>query len=399
MGQVVLWRAVDGRLERTFAGPPASTIDAWASSLAFSSDGRRLATSLGILIDLDSSSTVDLETAAPRRFTLAVNPANLSTGVAVPELRFVAGDRKLFADTELRVGNSPETTHLGLRDVATGREIVLFHGYARALHGHALSPDGRLLATARSDENLLPGYGAGLTLFRTDTGQPVASDPGFSGRVLAFSSDGTRVVTQTGATVEVLDASAPLSRVAAWTWSDRATFVAVAPDDQLVGSEPPGITTFRDLATGRTRRAIPGALRDLSSSRDGRYLIGSGTGLPGDALFHVWRAAGGSPLCAPRAPGAPAPDLLSLGAPLAPSGRVASADGSLVATDQAALHTHAADWTAIHVRGAGREATFDLRVFGATSPPRPFAMAGDGDRLFTQEGPAVAVWCRSSSEP
>src|SRR6185436_129143 len=30
MGQVALWRASDGKLDRTFAGPPASTIDAWA---------------------------------------------------------------------------------------------------------------------------------------------------------------------------------------------------------------------------------------------------------------------------------------------------------------------------------------------------------------------------------
>src|SRR6185369_17948694 len=58
MAEVTLWRTRDGALERTFAGPPASTIDAWASSLAFSSDGGRLATSLGVLIDLGSGSTV-----------------------------------------------------------------------------------------------------------------------------------------------------------------------------------------------------------------------------------------------------------------------------------------------------------------------------------------------------
>src|SRR6185312_4903122 len=45
MGEVTLWNAVDGRMQRSLAGPPASGVDASASQLAFSSDGARLATS------------------------------------------------------------------------------------------------------------------------------------------------------------------------------------------------------------------------------------------------------------------------------------------------------------------------------------------------------------------
>ena len=409
MGQVALWHSSDGSLERTFAGPPASTIDAWASSLAFSSDGQRLATSLGILIDLWSSSTIDLETAAPRTYALAVNPENLSEGAAVPELRFVAADRILFAVTSFRIGNSPESTHVGLRDVQTGRELVLFHGYTRAIHGHALSPDGTLVATARTDENLLPSFDIGLTVFRTDTGDPVANDPAFTGRVLAFSSDGTRLVTQTGTTVEVLDTSGltgfsgpvaaglaagghdPLPRVAQWNWSAE--------------------TTFLGLSRARRAREHGGRHHDLlgprhrSRAADDRWRARRSLLVPRWPLFP--RVGPGPPRRGAVSHLAHRRRQRALRAAVAgcagPRAGVAGDDhgtrrASLVGGRLSARHrrdgaAHARHQLDGHPRADAAGAA-ELRLFGATSTPRPFAMAPDGARLFTQEGLSIAVWCR-----
>ena len=51
---MTLWNAANGALARSFPGPPGSTIDSIASSLTFSADGKRIATSLGTVIDIAS---------------------------------------------------------------------------------------------------------------------------------------------------------------------------------------------------------------------------------------------------------------------------------------------------------------------------------------------------------
>jgi virginiamycin B lyase len=406
MGQVTLWRAQDGALVRMFAAPPASTIDSSGSALAFSSDGRRLAISLGTflgegtdpggtIIDLVTGGMTDWRTGLPVHFALAVNPENLSLGVAIPQLRFTAGDRLLFVDTEYQLGNSPTSTRLSLRDPATGREIVLFDMYSRALSGFALSPDGRLVALGSTDEARVAGFAPGLAVYRADTGAPVAADATFTGRVLAFSPDGARLYTQTlaGDAIVVLDA-ADLRPMGRFAWPAGDLFQGISPHGNLVVSSA-GMTAWLDPSSGAVVRTAGYALGDLTFSADGRYGAGAG----GDtALFHMWRESDGGELCAPPPRGPAAPPLSALGATNPDeTGEIVSADRSIGAVDTYVVHTHSSNWSATHVRE--RATGIERRIFGATAAVRrPLAISPTGDRLFTSEGPAdVAVWCRYPS--
>ena len=74
MGEVTLWRASDGALQTSFAGPPASTLDTIASWLAFSPDGLKLATSLGTVIDLTTGARTNWRTGAPDTTALQPEP-------------------------------------------------------------------------------------------------------------------------------------------------------------------------------------------------------------------------------------------------------------------------------------------------------------------------------------
>src|SRR4051794_5723379 len=151
MGEVALWSANDGRLLRAFAGPPTSGVDTTAAALAFSSDGGRLATSLGTVINLQTGASTSWLTGGVSTAVLQTNPENLSvsspTGGAVALIRFMAGDTRLFVQTAYRVGNSPPSVRLELRDPATGQVVAtMFDMYDRALLGFALSADGRRVA-------------------------------------------------------------------------------------------------------------------------------------------------------------------------------------------------------------------------------------------------------------
>ena len=78
MGEVTLWNAQTGALQTSFAGPPSSTLDTLASSLSFSRDGRKLATSLGTVIDLTTGARTNWRTGAPDTTVLTTNPENLN---------------------------------------------------------------------------------------------------------------------------------------------------------------------------------------------------------------------------------------------------------------------------------------------------------------------------------
>ena len=154
MGEVTLWRASDGAFLASYDGPPGSTISDNGASLAFSSDGQRLATLAGHRDrpcdrrqdQLDDRGArrdrVDRERPEPRR----------SRSGGIPLIRFTAGDARLFVVTTYQIGNSPPSMRLELRDPATGAQALLFEMYARALLGYAISPDRRTIARAGTPE-------------------------------------------------------------------------------------------------------------------------------------------------------------------------------------------------------------------------------------------------------
>jgi WD40 repeat protein len=395
MGEVTIWNAADGTLARGFAGPPASGVDTTSSALAFSSDGGRLATSLGTVIDLAAGTTTSWLTGAPVSSVLTDNPESLAfsspAGGGIPVLRFTAGDAQLFVETDFQIGNSPTSTRLELRAPATGAQIVLYNFYARGLLGYAVSPDGRFVARATTAEaGSVAGFAAGLTIFDATTGAQVAFDPSFTGSVLGFSRDGSEIFTQTGTTVTGAG-STDLHLVSQFVAPAGFAFLGVSPAGDLVGSAS-NATSWLNPATGAAVQSSPYPLTAIAWSGDGRF--GGGSGDPA-ALFHFWREAGDAQLCGPPSDTTSAPTLASLGTagPAGENQSVTSADGSLTVSSAFVVHTHATNYDALAVTDTATAVL--LRQFGATIGTEPIAIsAPSGDRLYTPQGADVAVWCR-----
>ncbi|HEX3902672.1 MAG TPA: hypothetical protein VH853_07460 [Polyangia bacterium] len=394
MGEVTLWNAADGTLARSFAGPPASGVDTTASALAFSSDGGRLATSLGTIIDLAAGTTTSWLTGAPGTFVLGDNPESLAfsspAGGGIPVLRFTAGDAQLFIETDFQIGDSPTSTRLELRAPATGAQIVLFSFFSRGLLGYAVSPDGRFVAQGTTAEAGGEGFAAGLTLFDATTGAQVAFDPSFTGTVLGFSRDGSEIFTETGTTVTGAG-STDLHLISQFTVPAGFAFLGVSPAGDLVGSVA-NATSWLNPATGAVVQSSGYPLGALTWSADGRF--GAGTGDPA-ALFHFWREADDAQLCGPAADSSTAPALASLGSagPAGENQTAMSSDGSLTVSSAFVVHTHATNYDALSVVDS-MTATL-LRQFGAMNGTEPIAVSvPTGDRLFTPQGNDVAVWCR-----
>ncbi len=377
-GEVTLWSAHDGTFQRSFAAPAVSGVNGTASALAFSSDGRRLATSLGtMMIDLRSGTTASWLPVA-------------AAGGGIPLIRFTAGDAKLLVETDYQIGNSPTSTRLDLRDPATGTAVVLFNFYSRGLLGYAISPDGRTVARATTAEAGAQGFAAGLVLFDATSGAQLASDPSFAGTVIGFSRDGTQLFTETGTTVAVVGA-ADLHSVGQFTVPAGVTFLGVSPGNELVGSAS-GTTSWWNPATGAIVKTSSYPLTAATWSGDGRFAAGSGDST---ALFHFWRESDDAQLCGPPADLTSAPALASLGTP-GPAGEgqsVTSSDGTVSVSSMHIIHDHATNYDALTVTATATGAL--LRQFGATPGTQPSAISNpSGDRLFTSQGADVAVWCR-----
>lgn len=394
MGEVTLWNASDGTLARSFAGPPASGVDTTASALAFSSDGARLATSLGTIIDLAAGTTTSWLTGAPGSFALANNPESLAfsspASGGIPLVRFTAGDAQLFVETDFQVGNSPTSARLELRAPATGAQIILYNFYARGLLGYAVSPDGRFVARSTTVEAGAAGFTAGLTLLDATTGAQVASSTTVGGAIIGFSRDSTQLFTFTGTLVNVV-ATPDLHPTAQFSAPSDAVFLGVSPEGQLVGSSA-GMTFWWNVLTNAVVQSSSYPLTGVTWSGDGR--LGAGTGDPA-ALFHFWREAGDAQLCGPAADSSIAPALASLGTagPAGENQSVTSADGSLTVSSAMVVHTHAVNYDALAVKDTTTGAL--LRQFGATVGTQPLTISTPaGARLFTSGGPDVAVWCR-----
>ena len=392
MGEVTLWNAADGTLTRSLAGPPASGVDTTASALVFSSDGGRLATSLGTIIDLGAGTTISWLTGASGTFTLADNPESLAfsspVGGGIPVLRFTAGDAQLFVETDFQIGNSPTSTRLELRAPATSAQIVLFSFFSRGLLGYAVSPDGRFVAIGTTAE--ASGAAAGLTIFDATSGAQVTFDPSFTGMVLGFSRDGAEIFTETGTTVTGAG-STDLHLISQFMVPAGFAFLGVSPAGDLVGSVP-NATSWLNPATGAVVQSSGYPLGALTWSGDGRF--GAGTGDPA-GLFHFWREADDTQLCGPAADTTLAPALASLGTagPAGENQSATSADGSLTVSSAFVVHTHATNYDALAVTDTA-SATL-LRQFGAMDGTESIAISTpSGARLYTPQGPDVAVWCR-----
>jgi len=307
--EVIVWDCTHGRAVRTYRGHEARV-----SVLAFSRDGKRLASAGG-----DRAVRVwDLGHEPGGRTLADLGGRADSLAVSADGTRLVAGPR---------FGGYPGDHTLTVLDAATGRTERVIPGSGDA----ALSPDGRVLAAGQP--------GSGVLLWDVATGAEVRRLPDPAGdrrggrlvfspdgsrlahwcptggvRVTTLADGGTKVLAPGGALVYGLAFSPDGSRLAAaaadgvtvWdadtgaatTWEDgprEAFAVAFSPDRATVVVSERGAVRARAATTGQVVQsfaASPLRVNAVAYSPDGARLVTGGS----DGTVRVWDAASGQEL-------------------------------------------------------------------------------------------------------
>jgi WD40 repeat protein/serine/threonine protein kinase len=196
-------------------------------------------------------------------------------------------DGRRLASGSFRVGLIP-TGEIKIWDRASGREIRTLPGHFGPAAGVAFSPDGTRLASA--------GWDTTIKLWDLATGEVLHTFAGHTQYVstLAFNPDGTRLSSTGGdQTVRVWDPATgrPLRTLRGHTGGGYG--VAFHPDGRrLASSSSDGTVKLWDTVTGealRTFAAHTGIVLSIAFSRDGRLLAAGGI----DGNVRLWDTATG----------------------------------------------------------------------------------------------------------
>jgi WD40 repeat protein len=360
-GQVALWRASDGTLERSVLTSPPPVTDYWGSALAFSTDGTRLATSLGIIIDVSSGGQTPLVLTGPD-----------GRYVSVVDLRFAAHDATLLVQGIYRVGHSPPSRHVSVYDLATKTETVLFDAwdFVPGSGGVALSPDGSVIALANSP-CCAPQV---LSFFDARSGARVGGQDNWTGRVQAFTPDGRGLIADDTHTLLVRDlATATIGT--SWTYPIGTTFAGAGPDGTLVTTGG-GETFAWNLNTRAASWALHSEVTGVEWTADGSLAVGGSIGNGGspadNPVFRLFNSADGTQLCAPPGPGSTASITAA----------ALAADGQTIALGRS---DGAVDlWSGDLLRRRGVWPTSAATI-------REISLAGDGSRMATRDSSAIEI--------
>jgi WD40 repeat protein len=263
-----LWDAATGRELLTLVGHTG-----WAMGLAFSPDGRLLAsTSLDGTVKLWSLS-LGTETLAA-----SVPPAGFGTRVAFspksPEFMVSGGDGAAR-----------------LWDAVSGELRLELEGHELELLAVAFSADGKLLATGSLDGNAI--------VWDRATGQKILTLAAheYGVRDLAFSPDGSLIATggfDGTAKVWEVTTGALLHEITDHKETGIVLGVAFSPDAKTLATASTDATAMIwDVKTGKKLFTLDGhesGIRDVAYSPDGSIIV---TG-SGDGTAILWDAATGS---------------------------------------------------------------------------------------------------------
>jgi WD40 repeat protein/tetratricopeptide (TPR) repeat protein len=244
-----------------------TTIPNFSSGLAFSPDGKTLAFGSRS----EGKAAVKLVDAASGQERLALPTRETDVpGLAHGGLRF-SRDGKQIAMVVVR--------RLFRWDVSTGQMLTDMVPHPTAIHGLAFSPDGKTLATAGYDDNLVKLWDLETSAVASDIRhQPKLTLPvGRSGASVTFAPDGKSVVTgdQDGLVMFWdADTGKQISQFSAtpeWLWA-----LAFTPNgNYLAAGGEQGVLKLWEPASGKLHASLRGhtaAIRSVAFFPDGNTL-------------------------------------------------------------------------------------------------------------------------------
>jgi WD40 repeat protein/serine/threonine protein kinase len=303
-----VWDAATGMLKLTLRGHTYRIL-----SVAFSPDGRRIATS-----SLDHSAKVwdastginvaTLEGHAEGVLSVAFSPdgERIVTGSADATMKLwpVTGINKSIILQEpgkeiLSLAFSPDGTSLVTGcadgsarawDVASGQSRFSLKGHAAAITSVGWSADGRRVATGSSDHT--------AEVWEAANGQELFPLKGHPDEIecLALSADGRWILTGGADGAKLWDASTGKERLPIKGHSNPVLSVAFSPDSQtVVTASNDGTAKLWTIVGARLLRSFQGhqaSLLTVAFSPDGRRIV---TGSE-DGTANVWEIASGKEL-------------------------------------------------------------------------------------------------------
>jgi RNA polymerase sigma factor (sigma-70 family) len=259
-------------------GPPAVAVDEQVWTLAFSPDGRRLATAGGDNRLPGQLQIWDVAAGKPL-VTRRMSPGVRSVAYSPDGQLLVTGHWGRLVATGHWEGD------IKLRDPLTGAERAVLTGHRLGVNALAFSPDGALLASAGLDKTVKVWDVKALQERQEFLGH---TDMVFS---VAFFHDGRAIVSGSkDQTARIWDLNTGKERFVLQDHDKPVESVAVSPDDKVVatGSWDRTIKLW-DPETGQETAALhqKDGVNALAFSPDGKFLASGGQG----GRVYLWGVA------------------------------------------------------------------------------------------------------------